>query len=132
RRPAGHAELIAPGLTALNLAQLPASFVVALLPGLVQKRWPLTLGGLLVLACTAGLLLTDPILAPVWAGFLGFVAGMHFILNLALTPLLAEAGDVHRLSAGIFSISYSLTFVGPLLGGALWDATGARAMGFLP
>jgi CP family cyanate transporter-like MFS transporter len=131
-RSAGHAELIAASLTALNLAQLPASFVVALLPGLVQMRWPLAVGGLLILACTAGLLLTKPTLAPIWAALLGFIAGMHFILNLALAPLIADRGDVHRLSAGIFSISYSLTFLGPLIGGALWDASGARAMGFLP
>ncbi|MBV8087579.1 MAG: MFS transporter [Chloroflexi bacterium] len=131
-RSAGHAELIAVTLTSLNLAQLPASFVVALLPGLVQRRWPLIVGGALILVSTAGLLLSSPELAPIWAAALGFVAGMHFILNLALAPLIAEPGDVHRLSAGIFSISYSLTFLAPLTGGALWDATGARAMGFLP
>ncbi|HEU0166641.1 MAG TPA: MFS transporter [Chloroflexota bacterium] len=131
-RSAGHSELIAVTLTSLNLAQLPASFVVALVPRLVQRRWPLVLGGVLILAATAGLLLSAPTLAPIWAAALGFVAGMHFILNLALTPLIADPGDVHRLSAGIFSISYSLTFLAPLVGGALWDATGARGMGFLP
>jgi len=133
-RSAGQPQsVITASLTALNVAQIPASLLVAVLPGLlVQKRWPLVVDGVLILAGGIGLVVTDPALAPMWAALLGFTAGMHFILNLALAPLLAEAGDVHRLSAGIFSISYSCAFLGPVVGGALWDATGIRATSFIP
>ena len=54
------------------------------------------------------------------------------MLNLALPPLLAAPEDVHRLSAGIFSISYACAFLGPLVGGAIWDATGRPVTAFVP
>ena len=130
---AGHPEYIAAALTSLNAAQIPASLLVAGLSRyLVQKRWPMLLDGALIIAAAVGLIATAPELAVFWAGLLGFSGAFIFVLNLALPPLLAEATDVHRLSAGIFSISYSCAFLGPLLGGAIWDATGAPATAFLP
>ena len=53
------------------------------------------------------------------------------ILTLALPPQLAPAGDVHRLSAGMFAIGYSLSCLVPPLGGVLWDLTGTPAAAFL-
>jgi CP family cyanate transporter-like MFS transporter len=130
---AGHPEYIAASLFSLNAGQLPASLLVAGFPRLlVQKRWPLIFDGLLIIAATVGFIATDPSLAVLWSGLLGFTGAFIFILNLALPPLLAAPNDVHRLSAGIFSISYSCAFLGPLLGGALWDATGLRFTPFLP
>jgi len=129
----GHPEYIAAALTSLNAAQIPASLIVAALPGaLIQKRWPMLVDGLLITCAVIGLLATDPSLAPFWAGMLGFTGAFIFVLNLALPPLLAEPHDVHRLSAGIFSISYTCAFVGPLVGGAIWDATGLSASAFWP
>lgn len=130
---AGHPEFIAGSLTSLNAAQIPASLIVAALPRLlVQKRWPMVLDGFLIAASSIGLITTPPELAAFWCGLLGFSGAFIFVLNLALPPLLAAPEDVHRLSAGIFSISYTCAFVGPLIGGAVWDATGLPSTAFLP
>jgi CP family cyanate transporter-like MFS transporter len=90
------------------------------------------LDGLLISLSGIGLVTTPPALATLWCGLLGFSAALIFVLNLALPPLLAAPEDVHRLSAGIFSISYTCAFLGPLIGGAIWDATGAPGGAFLP
>ena len=66
-----------------------------------------------------------------WASVIGFGSALALILTLALPPLLAADADVPRLSAGIFLIMYASSFVGPLLGGAAWDATGLAAASFL-
>jgi len=130
---AGHPEYIAASLTSLNAAQIPASLIVAALPRLlVQKRWPMLLDGALIAASGIGLIITPPVFAAFWCGLLGFSGAFIFVLNLALPPLLAAPEDVHRLSAGIFSISYTCAFLGPLVGGAVWDATGRPGSAFLP
>lgn len=129
----GHPEYIAVSLASLNAAQIPASLLVAALPRLlIQKRLPMLLDGILIVLAAAGLMTSAPQLAAFWAGLLGFAGAFIFVLNLALPPLLAAPEDVHRLSAGIFSISYTCAFVGPLVGGAIWDATGVPATAFLP
>jgi CP family cyanate transporter-like MFS transporter len=129
----GHPEYIAAALAALNGGQIPASLLVAAAPGIfVQKRWPMLLDGLLIAGSVIGLVLTGPSLTAMWAALLGFTGAFIFVLNLALPPLLAEPGDVHRLSAGIFSISYTCAFTGPLIGGAIWDATGMPGSAFWP
>jgi CP family cyanate transporter-like MFS transporter len=46
--------------------------------------------------------------------------------------MLAGADDVHRLTAAMFTISYSFPFVASLIGGAVWDATGRSETAFLP
>jgi CP family cyanate transporter-like MFS transporter len=52
------------------------------------------------------------------------------IVTLALPPQLVAAGDVHRLSAGMFTVGYTVSCLVPLVGGALWDATGLPAAAF--
>ncbi|MBV8601981.1 MAG: hypothetical protein JO359_10505 [Candidatus Eremiobacteraeota bacterium] len=51
---------------------------------------------------------------------------------VALPPMLTPHADVHRLSAGMFTIGYLGSFAGTLAGGALWDATGIPATAFIP
>ena len=51
------------------------------------------------------------------------------ILTLALPPLIAKPEDVSRLSAAMIAIGYLCAFVTPIVGGALWDATGVAARG---
>lgn len=129
----GHADLIAPALTSLNLAQLPSSLLIAALPDrLIGRRWPLVASGAVIVLAVAGLLGSGGAWVIAWAGLLGAAAGTVFILALALPPLLSEAHDVHRLSAAMFTISYSAAFTGPPLGGALWDLSGRPALAFLP
>ena len=67
------------------------------------------------------------------ARILGFASAFSFVLNLAFPPLLAETpGDVHRISAGMFTIGYGLAFLVPLIGGAAWDRTGIAAVSLAP
>jgi CP family cyanate transporter-like MFS transporter len=75
---------------------------------------------------------TVPSMMALGAAFIGFASAFVLILTLALPPLLAVPDDVHRLSAGMFTIGYTASFILPLLGGAAWDATGIAASAFLP
>ena len=67
-----------------------------------------------------------------WAGVAGFACAAVLILLLALPPILARAEDVPRLTAGIFTLSYSTAVATPVLAGLIWDATGNPASAFLP
>jgi CP family cyanate transporter-like MFS transporter len=129
----GHSDLIAPSLTCLNLSQLPASLLIAARPHrFIGRRAPLVVCGALILLAILAFLGSTGVWSVVWAGLLGMAAGAVFILSLALPPLLSEAHDVHRLSAAMFTISYSYSFTGPPIGGAIWDLTGKPALAFLP
>ena len=66
------------------------------------------------------------------AGMIGFSAASILILSLALPPLLARTGEVHRLAAGMLGLGYSITFVVPYIGGAVWDATHRSGAALLP
>ena len=126
------AGLIAPALTFLNLAQIPASLLIAGFPRSVGRRSAFIGTGILTLLSVVGFLAMPGVWAVVWAGAAGFCAAAILVLVLALPPLIAAPDDVHRLSAGIFTITYSCSFFGPLVAGALWDATGVGAAAFLP
>jgi CP family cyanate transporter-like MFS transporter len=131
-RATGHPDLKDVGLTALNTSQLAASaLVLAFGPRLVGRRGPFVVSGaLIVLAALGTALVTGPLIV-LWASVTGFAAALALVLTLALPPLLAEEADVARFSAGIFVIMYTSSFVGPLAGGAVWDATGRPATAFL-
>jgi MFS transporter, CP family, cyanate transporter len=129
----GRPELTNACLTALNAGQLPASFIILLFaPRLAGRKQPMMAVAAVSFLCLAGLLVPQPTVMVVSAAIIGFAAAFILILTLALPPLLAPADDVHRLSAGMMTISYALAFVVPLLGGAIWDATGVTAAAFLP
>jgi MFS transporter, CP family, cyanate transporter len=128
----GRAGLKDAALTAINVCQLPASLVVLLAPGrLLGRRWPFAAAGALIAAGSILLAFSQGAWVVVWAGLVGFAAAVALVLTLALPPLLAGPGDVHRFSAGVFLIIYTFSFLGPLIGGAAWDATGLPATPFL-
>jgi CP family cyanate transporter-like MFS transporter len=79
-----------------------------------------------------GIVLTPGVGVVLWAFVLGFAAALAFIIVLTLPPRLAAAGDVHRMSAAIFTVQYTIAFVLPLIAGALWDATGLAVLAFGP
>jgi CP family cyanate transporter-like MFS transporter len=118
-------------LSALNLGQLPASLVTFLL----AQRLSLGKGAYVALPVLSllgiGALLRESALIVVAAsGLIGFCCAFTLILSLALPPQIAPPGDVHRLSAGMFAIGYSLSFLIPLLGGAIWDAAATPKAAF--
>jgi CP family cyanate transporter-like MFS transporter len=128
------ARLIAPSLLWLNAAQLPASIMVALRPGwFVGRRGPIQAMALCAAAGLGVFFIPHDWARMVGAGMLGFASAFAFVLNLVFPPLLAETpGDVHRISAGMFTIGYGMAFLVPLLGGAAWDRTGIAAVSLAP
>jgi MFS transporter, CP family, cyanate transporter len=129
----GHPGLVAVALTVLNAAQLPATVMLALLPNSVtaSRTFIASLG----LSALAGLIVMVSGPAPavlVGAAVAGFVAGAGVTVAFTLPVLVASRDDVHRVSAGMLSIGYTLAFLLPLLGGMAWDLTDLPILGFLP
>jgi CP family cyanate transporter-like MFS transporter len=130
---AGRPELISGALTALNLGQLPASFLLlGIANRLERKRWPYVAFGALALLCVIGIVFTASAWTVAWAGMLGFSCGASLALGLALPPLLSEPDDVARTSAATFAISYGFAMLISLFSGAAWDISGVAGFAFLP
>ncbi len=130
---AGHPELVGAALTALNFGQLPASLLMLPLAGrLVTEPRAYVATGLLALVCVVGMMVTNGIWIVIWAGLLGFTGAMTMVMVLALPSVLSAPDDVHRTSAGMFTISYSCAMALSVLGGWLWDLTHLSIAGFVP
>jgi MFS transporter, CP family, cyanate transporter len=128
----GRSGLVTLGLAALNLGQLPASFVLLLWARRLGNSKPtVVLMQLLGLCGLAAFVAAQPWSVAAGAGVIGFCCAFTLIVTLALPPQIAAVGDVHRMSAGMFAVGYSLSFVVPLLGGAIWDMTRIPAAAFL-
>jgi CP family cyanate transporter-like MFS transporter len=126
-------DLISAGLTAFNFGQLPASLLLLVVAGRLERRvWPYVLSGLLALLSIGALTSTASGFTVFWAAVLGFACGAGLALGLALSPLLSEPRDVPRVSAGMFTISYMVAMIMSVLAGAAWDATGTARAAFLP
>ena len=54
------------------------------------------------------------------------------MVTLALPPVLSRPGQVHRMSAGMLTVSYSSAVIIPVVCGALWDLTGRPWTAFVP
>jgi CP family cyanate transporter-like MFS transporter len=120
------------GLTAINTCQLGASLlVVAMSRHLTGRRWPFAAVGALIAAGALAVVLAPGSWLIVGTGLIGFASALALVLTLALPPLLVSPADVPRFSAGILLITYATSFLGPVLGGAAWDATGRPAAPFL-
>jgi CP family cyanate transporter-like MFS transporter len=130
---AGEPELVRPALTALNLAQIPASLLMLALAGRLVRR-PAAYGGAgaLLLAGVVGCVALPGPAVLAWAGLAGFAGAVLLTLALALPSLLGPAADVPRLSAAMFTVSYTLAVGAALLAGRLWDLSGVAALTFLP
>jgi CP family cyanate transporter-like MFS transporter len=90
------------------------------------------MSGFLCLVATAGLVFGTGAWIVAAAVLQGFSAAAILILGLALPPLLSPPDDVHRVSAAMFTISYSCAVIVPVISGALWDLSGVAAFAFLP
>jgi len=131
---ASHATGYTPlALTTLNALQLPASLGVTFFAQrLAGKRWPFVVSGVMTLVATIGLVTLQAGTEVYWAGMIGAASAFVFALGLALPPLLAPPAQVARLTGLTLTLSYSMAFLGPFLGGALWDHFGAPPLVFLP
>ena len=128
----GRHQLIAPTLAVLNGSQLLTAPAVALWERLLTGRVGFIGSGVLMGAAQLGIVLTPGAGVVAWALVLGFAAALAFIVALTLPPKLAAAGDVHRMSAAVFTFQYGAAFVIPLIAGALWDSTGYAVLAFMP
>jgi len=132
-RSIGQSEWISAALSGLNIGQLPASvLLLAVADRLERKAWPYVACGLLCVASTGGIVFGGGAWAVAAATVQGFSASAVLILVLALPPLLSLPGDVHRVTAAMFTISYSCAVFVPVVSGLTWDLTGVAATAFLP
>ena len=129
----GQSEWISAALTGLNTGQLPASFILLAVAGrLERKAWPYVACGVLCVVATGGIVFGTGAWVVAAAVLQGFAAAAILILILALPPLLSPPDDVHRVTAAMFTISYSCAVIVPVISGILWDLSGVAALAFLP
>ncbi|WP_069801805.1 MFS transporter [Thermogemmatispora onikobensis] len=120
-------------LGVFNTAQLPSSLVVTLFAQrLAGRRWPFIGAGVVCAVSLIGWLLSPVGLGVFWAALIGAGSALVFTLGVALPALLASPGEVARLTGMTLSLTYAVAFIGPLIGGALWDHFGLPALAFLP
>src|SRR5262245_60976309 len=129
----GRADLIGAALGWMNGSQLIASTLLLVMAERVQRRtWPYLVFGPAPLAGVIGILLADGIGIVVAAALTDFSLAVTFVVTLALPPVLSPPGDVHRISAGMFTVSFAFAVVVPIICGALWDLTGQPWAAFVP
>jgi CP family cyanate transporter-like MFS transporter len=129
----GRPDLINGALTALNLGQLPASFLLLTSADRMMRTvWSYLLCALVCLAAILAIVLLGGIWIVIGTAVWACAGAAVLVLVLALPPLIAPAEDVHRLTAGMFTISYSCAVIVPVISGALWDATGWTLAPFVP
>jgi CP family cyanate transporter-like MFS transporter len=132
-RNSGQSEWISAALSGLNTGQLPASFLLlGFASRLERKAWPYIVCGLLCVLATGGIVFGTGAWVVAAATLQGFAAAAILILVLALPPLLSPPDDVHRVTAAMFTISYSCAVIVPVISGLAWDLTGIASMTFLP
>ena len=129
----GQDEWIGAALTGLNVGQLPASFLLLAVAGRMERKaWPYVACGLLCVLSTLGIVFGSGPWIVASATLQGFAAAGILILVLALPPMLSPPDDVHRVTAAMFTISYSWAVVVPIISGMAWDLSGVAAAAFLP
>lgn len=128
----GRHNLITPTLAVLNGSQLLTAPAVALWDRVLMGRAGFIGSAGLMAVAQLGLVLTPGVGVVAWAFVLGFAAALSFIVVLSLPPRMAGPGDVHRMSAAVFTTQYAVGFVVPLAAGAIWDATGIAGLAFVP
>src|SRR4029078_13270728 len=132
-RSTGEAEWTSAALSALNIGQIPASLILLAVAGRLERAvWPYIVCGLLCVIAAIGIVFGSGIWIVVAATLQGFAAAAILVLVLALPPLLSPPDDVHRVTAAMFTISYSCAVIVPIISGLSWDLSGIPATAFLP
>jgi MFS transporter, CP family, cyanate transporter len=129
----GRSDLIGPALSALNIGQLPASFLLLAMASRWERRaWPFVAAGAIALVGIGGIVATANVWTVISAGLIGFACAGVLALALALPALLVAHEDVPRLAAGMFTVGYSVAMLVSVIAGAVWDVAGIAAFAFLP
>jgi CP family cyanate transporter-like MFS transporter len=99
----------------------------------VQRRvWPYLVFGPAALAGVLGILWASGTWVVVAAGLLGFSLSITFVVTFALLPALSLPDEIHRMSAGMFTIGFCCAVILPIICGVLWDLTGVPWTAFVP
>jgi MFS transporter, CP family, cyanate transporter len=129
----GHGDIVGTALVALNVGQLPGSFLLLWLAGRIERHAvTYMVYGALTLLGALGIIFGNGAMIVASAALVGFASASVLILILALLPLLCSKEDVPRMSAGMFTISYSCAVIVPVVSGFVWDLTATPAAAFLP
>lgn len=129
----GETALVPAALTALNLGQLPASFLLLAFASAVERRaWPYLAASVLAFTGTATLALASGTWIVAGAALLGFSAASVLILGLTLPALLCPPSAVTRTAAAMFTVSYAGAVAVAVIGGMLWDLVGRAELAFAP
>jgi CP family cyanate transporter-like MFS transporter len=129
----GRGDMIGVTLGWLNGAQLIGSFMMLFMTERLQRgTWPFTIFGPVTLAGLVGIVLCDGVWVIVSAAAAGLGAAVTFIVSFGLPAILSPPGEVHRMAGGMFTISYTIAVVLPVLCGACWDLTGLPWTAFMP
>lgn len=108
-----------------QVTSLPLIGLVALLrrPWALSRSWYVA-GSLLMAIASIALMLGVKSTAWLWAGMLGLGSGVVLVGSIALPAMLAkDAHHVAGYTALTFTAGYAMAFLGPLLGGVLFDKT---------
>jgi CP family cyanate transporter-like MFS transporter len=120
-------------LFAINVAQLPVTIgLTPIANRLAGRRWPFVVAGVVAVVAVTGWLFTPATLQPLWGAMMGASSAGVFTLSIALPALYGHDGNVARLTGSSLTVSYTAAFVGPFIGGALWDAFGLPGLALAP
>jgi CP family cyanate transporter-like MFS transporter len=130
----GKFPLLGSALGWLNGAQIVAPFVLLFMANRLQRSiWPfVTLGPLLLLSFLGLIFLQSETAIIICAALVGLTTAVTLTAILALPPLLSSSADLPRITAGMFTISYTTAIIIPTISGALWDVTGKPWTAFIP
>jgi CP family cyanate transporter-like MFS transporter len=92
------------------------------------RRWPIATLISVLLMATGALLVVPGSIVLVPVTVIGLTSSLVLLLSLALPAMWAPPQEVASLSAGMFSVGYTLAFVLPVVGGAVADAVGSTRM----
>ena len=129
----GRPDLINGALTALNVGQLPASFMLLMSADrMVRTVWSYVACSVICFISILMIVFLGGVFVIVGTALIGCFAAAILVLVLALAPLVSPPGDLHRVTAGMFTVSYSCAVVVPIVSGGLWDLTGLPAIALVP
>ena len=129
----GRPDLVSISLTALNLAQLPASAIMLAVAGKFERRhWPMVATGVVMLFAIAGIAFSASYWTVAFAALLGFAGAATLTIGFALPAMVSAPEDVGRVSAAMFTISYTVAMIFSVVSGAVWDLAGDPRWAFLP
>jgi MFS transporter, CP family, cyanate transporter len=129
----GESVWIAATLGWTNGSQLVASFLLLGVAERIKLRaWPYLVFGPLPLLGVLGIIFGHGWWIVAGGTLVGFSLAFTFVLTFALPAALSPPGEVHHTAAGMFTISYTIAVIVPVLSGACWDLTGLPWTLFLP